>query len=277
MTATDSARRKLAAAPADLRFAALFSSREQRPALTALLAVYTEVREILRECQDAGVARTKLGWWQKEMELLVQHQPRHPLCKVLDTCLHGYTLPAQTLIDVTASVSADISALAFQHYEEVEHYCRLRGGALTELAAQIGGPQSAATLEAARWLGQSWQLADIVLNGLEYARLGRNYFASDDLRRHGVDSHVADDHHSAAGVQTLLQDYAQRAQALRTNALVIMGTTGHNLTCGRVLAGLASARLKKLAARAYKPTATPVELHAFTRLWIAWRSARLAH
>lgn len=274
MTVTDPARRKLAAAPADLRFAALFSPREQRPALTALLAVYTEVREILRECSDAGVARTKLGWWQEEMELLVQHQPRHPLCKILDTSLQGHTLPAQTLIDVTASVSTDISTVTFQHYEEVERYCRLRGGALTELAAQIGGPQAPATLEAARWLGQSWQLADIVLNGLEYAQQGRNYFASDDLQRHGVHHHIAAAQHSTAGVQPLLRDYAQRAQALRANALALAGIAGDHLVCGRVLAGLANARLKNFAARAYNSTEAPVELHALTQLWIAWRSAR---
>lgn len=269
-------RQKLKFISPDLLSAALFSPPAQRRATTALLAVYTEIRGILRECSDAGVARTKLAWWQEELELLSAHHPRHPLCKTLDEQLGGRALPTQTFFDITAGVSTDIGAVAFEHYEDVERYCYQRGGALTELAAQLDGPQPPGTLYAARLLGQSWQLADIVFNGSEYARHGRNYFAADDLRRYSIDPQAVIQQRANPRVQTLLKDYAQRTTAQYTSASVLANVNWSKLACALVLAGLARARLKKFTARTHTPAVAPVELGAFTQLWIAWRSARRA-
>lgn len=273
----EEARRALESAPADLQYAVLFSPRKQRVALSALLAIYSELRGILRACRDAAIARTKLDWWQKELELLAQHQPQHPLCQLLDTSLQGRSLPTQTLFDITASVSTDIGAVAFQNFAEVELYCRQRGGALTELAAQIGGSQNNVSLQAARMLGQSWQLADIVLHGSEYAMLGRNYFAADDLQRYAVELPLPAAHKSAPGLPALLQDYTGRTQALRANAMALPGVNCGSLACGLVLAGLAGAKLRRFAARKYAAPDQPLELRGLTQLWIAWRNARRAH
>lgn len=268
--------KKLKSISPDLLSAALFSPPEQHTAATALLAVYTEIRGILRECSDAGVARTKLAWWQEELELLAAHRPRHPLCKALDEHLGGRVLPTQTFFDITAGVSTDIGAVAFEHYEDVERYCYQRGGALTELAAQLDGPQPPGALYAARLLGQSWQLADIVFNGPEYARHGRNYFAADDLRRYAVDQRAIIQQRASSEVQALLKDYAERASAQYANASALASVNWSTLACALVLAGLAHARLKKFTARSRTSPGTPVELGAFSQLWIAWRSARRA-
>lgn len=269
-------RQKLKSISPDLLSAALFSPPEQRTAATALLAIYTEMRGILRECSDAGVARTKLAWWQEELELLAAHHPRHPFCKALDDHLGGRSLPTQTFFDITASVSTDIGAVAFEHYEDVERYSYQRGGALTELAAQLDGPQPPGTLYAARLLGQSWQLADIVFNGSEYARHGRNYFASGDLRRYAIVPQAIIQQRSSSQVQVLLQDYAQRASAQYANASALTNVNWNKLACALVLAGLAHARLKKFTSHSHTSPGAPVELDAFSQLWIAWRNARRA-
>ncbi|MGH8280358.1 MAG: squalene/phytoene synthase family protein [Gammaproteobacteria bacterium] len=270
------AHNRLRSASADLRLAAVFAAGRQRVTLLAVLAIYVELREILVECADAGVARVKLGWWQEELELLARHAPRHPLCKLLDEHCGGHVLPTQTWYEITASVATDISAVAFDNFDEVERYCRQRGGALSELAAQIAGPQPPDTLQAARLLGQSWQLADIVLHAKEYARHGRNYFAVDDLRKYALSESLTGNALASAAGARLLEDYRRRALAMRVSATALAGIQWPSLKCGLVIAGLAAARLKKRAARQkFAHDATP-ELGAVQQLLVAWRSARRA-
>lgn len=277
MNATQEVRRKLATAPSELRLAVLFSPRTRRAALTALFAVYLEIRGILQACSDAGVARTKLAWWQEEVQLLSEHRPRHPLSKTLDQHTQQYPLSPPLLFEITESVAIDIGAVAFNSFNDVEKYCNQRGGALMEAAAALTGPVTPDTLVATRLLGRSWQLTDIVLNGLQYAEHGRIYFSSDDLRKHGLDRHISGESHSIAGVQALLEDYATRASAVHASALALSTVLWSELRAGLVLSGLAQARLEKFARHAYRTTAAQVELHPFTQLLTAWRSARHAH
>ena len=276
MNPAEEVRRKLAAAPADLRFAVLFAPRAQRSVLAALFAVYLEIREILRECSDAEVARAKLEWWREEIARLTAHRARHPLSIRLDRQTRDAPLPTEPLSAIIESVATDINAAPFRDFDAVEQYCRQRGGALTELAAALAGACTPGTLTAARLLGRSWQLADIVVHGLVYAEHGRIYFAADDLRKHGIDQHVSGTAHSVAGVRALLADYAARARALHASALAQTEVNWSNLCVGLVLGGLAQARLKKFARSGYPEAAAPVELQPFAQLWTAWRSARRA-
>ncbi len=272
----EQARRKLAAAPADLRFAVLFTPRGQREALTALFAIYVEIREILRECSDAGVAQAKLAWWREEIGLLGEHKPRHPLSLNLLAASKKRGLPVQPFLGIIESVRADIAAPPFPHFADVEHYCQCRGGTLVELAALLRGAQQQTTLAAARRLGAAWQLADIVTQGAVYAEHGRVYFAADDLRKHGVDRHIVGDAHTDTGLKKLLADYAQRARTLRDTAKADITAECDMLCSGWILNGLAEARLKKITRPDYKPGGAPVELRPLAALITAWRSARAA-
>ncbi|MGH8282765.1 MAG: squalene/phytoene synthase family protein [Gammaproteobacteria bacterium] len=274
MMTSDSARRKLAAAPADFRFAVLFAPREQRKALTVLFAVYLEIREILHECSDPGVAGIKLAWWQEEINLLLEHKPRHPLSQHLARFIDKRPLPLRPFLEIIEGARTDINAPAFPHFADVERYCYRRGGALTELAALLTGAKYAVILNAVRSLGIGWQLANIVVQASLHAQHGRVYFAADDLRKHGVDKHIVAGIHTDAGLKALLADYARRARAFRDAALVNPSSKDRTLATGWILNGLAQARLNKFARRDYNADAAPVDLHPLAALFTAWRSAR---
>ncbi|MGH8322098.1 MAG: squalene/phytoene synthase family protein [Gammaproteobacteria bacterium] len=277
MTMTGPARRKLESAPADLRFAVLFAPREQRDALTALLAVYLEIRETLHECSDPGVAGIKLAWWQEEVSLLLEHKARHPLSQHLARFVDKRPLSLQPFLEIIEAVRMDVGTPSFPHFADVELYCYRRGGALTELAALLAGAQQAITLDAARALGIGWQLANIVMQTPLHAQQGRVYFATDDLHKHGVDKHIVAGTHTDAGLKALLADYARRARAFRGTAIRNPSSTNQVLSTGWILNGLAQARLKKFAQRDYNTTAAPVELHPLSSLFTAWRSARITN
>jgi len=274
MNTAEEARRKFASASADLRFAVLFSPRAQRPALTALLTVYLEICEILRECSDVGVAHTKLAWWREEVSLLSEQRPRHPLMVNLAQYLPKPFTLKELILEIIESIETDISAPVFQRFQEIESYCRHRGGVLLELAASLAGAQRADTAGAARNLGTSWQLANIVIQTSENARYGRVYFAAQDLYQHGVDQHIIAGAHTDSGLKTLLADYAQRALAYAEAGLSQRSIEYHTLTAARVLNGLAQARLKKFAGSGYDTSQPPVELRPLVCLLTAWRSAR---
>lgn len=272
MIGAEEARRKLAAAPADLRFAVLFSPRTQRAALTALMAVYLEIREVLQECSDAGVARSKLAWWREEIGLLAEHRPRHPLSVSLVPFLpDGYAWQA-ALLAIVESAETDVALPPFPQFEDVERYCAGRGGALLELSAALAGARHHEALAAARNRGTGWQLAELVLRAGEHAEQGRVYFASADLHKHSVDRHIVAGVHGNTGLRALLADYARRARAFATAAAPQADADA--LVAVRVVSGLACARLKKFAVFNYDAALPPVELPPFARLWSAWRSAR---
>lgn len=275
MTWQDSTRHKLATAPTDLRFAVLFSTRAQHGMLTALIAVYLEIREIARECTDPSVAHLKLLWWQEEVSLLLQGRPRHPLTNVLAHFLPVEPPPIQLFMDIIEGVRTDIAGSPFAHFHEVEHYCHCCGGALLELAALLSGAQRQRTLEAARRLGLAWQLTEIVLRCRLLAKAGWVHLAADDLLAHGVDRQVIGTRHPGTECRALLADYTQRIRTLLRYVRIDAEPERSQLSGGWILCSFAQARLNKFARSDYKTDRKPVELGAISMLVCAWRSARM--
>ena len=274
MNAAEVARRKLASAPADFLFAVQFSPRAQRAALTALLAVFLEILEVLHECSERAVAQAKLGWWREEVLLLSEHRPRHPLAIYLAEFLPQSSACSGPFVDIIESVAADLSPPTFQRFQDVERYCQHRGGALLQLTALTAGAAHAATATAASNLGTAWQLANNVVRSGQDARRGRVYFAAEDLRRHGLDRHVVAGAHSDAGLKALLADYARKAQARAHAASQQECLEPQTLVAARVLDALVQARLKRFIESGYDTGQPPVELTPFAQLLTAWRCAR---
>ena len=266
---------KLAQAPLDFRLANTFTPGEHRPALTALLAVYLEIREVPVECRDPGVAEVKLGWWQQEIESLYAGKPRHPLTRALAPHMAALAGRQQLFLDLIVGARMDIAGSAFASYEDVKRYCYRHSGALAELSAVLLGARSAETLLAARLLGNSHRLAYITTAGSAEALKGRMYFAAEDLKSHGVDRHVHGDAQGDAPVQALLEDYAARVHRMRREALAeVAPAEAGSLIPWQVLSALGLRRMDKLAASGFKAGSEPVELHPLGALFTAWRAAR---
>jgi hypothetical protein len=57
----------------------LFLPQEKRRAITALCAFCREVDDIVDEIVDDMVARSKLAWWRKELQAMLNGEPTHPV------------------------------------------------------------------------------------------------------------------------------------------------------------------------------------------------------
>jgi 15-cis-phytoene synthase len=266
---------KLAAAPLDFRLSLTFSDPGQRAALGALLAVYLEIREVLVECRDPGVAEVKLRWWEEEIGALYTGRPRHPLSVALWPHLAPLAGKQQTFLDLVTGTRMDIAGAGFGSFEDVKRYCYRHSGALAELSAMLAGARSDGALLAARLLGNSARLADIAVRGTAEALRGRVYFAAEDLKAHGVDQHISGETHADAPVKALVRDYGERARAMQVEALAaIPPSERFAFASWRVMGALALKRVAKSERTGSGTSAEPVELHPLSALLTAWRAAR---
>lgn len=266
---------KLAAAPLDFRLALTFSDAEHRAALGTLLAVYLEIREVLVECRDLGVAEVKLRWWEEEIGALYAGKPRHPLTVALWLHLPPLAGKQQTFLDLVTGTRMDIAGAGFGSFEDVKRYCYRHSGALAELSAVLAGARSDEALLAARLLGNSTRLADIAVRGTAEALRGRVYFAAEDMKAHGVDRHISGETHADAPVRALVKDYGERARAIQAEALAaVPASEQHAFASWRVMGALALKRVTKSEHTGSGTNAEPVELHPLSALLTAWRAAR---
>ena len=83
MTPDEYCQQKAAASGSSFYYSFLFLPPDRRRAITALYAFCREVDDVVDECHDLGVARTKLAWWRQEVGNVYHGQPQHPVARAL--------------------------------------------------------------------------------------------------------------------------------------------------------------------------------------------------
>jgi len=275
MNPAEQAAAKVASASLDLRLSLTFLPPDQRPAQTALHAVYLELHDVPREVRDPGVADVKLRWWEEEIGFLYSGKARHPLTQALQPYITALKGGDSLFRDLISGTRMDIAGAGFTDFEDVKRYCFRQSGALAELSALLGGAKTDEARLAARLLGNATRLADITTRGVAQALGGRLLFASEDLKLHGVDKHINGESHGTSEVQALMQDYAGRAQAM-VDAAARTASAERPLAVWQVRTALALKRARKQVRAGSGHAAEPVELHPLSALFTAWRAARLA-
>jgi phytoene synthase len=140
-----------------LYYAVRFAPRELRDTLATLAGFRHEVRAILDEVSDPGVARLKLDWWRDEIRRTLEGAPRHPLshvlCATLKPAAFGDGLPAGPFLAMADAVEhalrherpADTAALRAADTQDL--------GALFELLARVHGERDENATASARRIG----------------------------------------------------------------------------------------------------------------------------
>ena len=75
MTPDEYCQQKAAQSGSSFYYSFLFLPPERRRAITALYAFCREVDDIVDECTDVGVARTKLAWWRDQVAAIYDDAP----------------------------------------------------------------------------------------------------------------------------------------------------------------------------------------------------------
>lgn len=177
---------KAAKSGSSFYYAFLFLPPARRAAITAFYAFCREVDDVVDETTDAGVAASKLAWWRSEVASAYAGQPSHPVMKALMPHSATFAIQASHLQAVIDGCQIDLEQTRFLDFPGLSRYCHLVAGVVGEVAANIFGRSSEATVRYAHRLGLAMQLTNIIRDVGDDARRGRIYLPVSELQRFDV-------------------------------------------------------------------------------------------
>ena len=108
MTPDQYCQERAAASGSSFYYSFLFLEPRRRQAITALYAFCREVDDVVDECPDPIVSRSKLAWWRNEVGALYEGRASHPVTQALTTSLKHFFLPQEQLLEIIEGMEMDL-------------------------------------------------------------------------------------------------------------------------------------------------------------------------
>jgi 15-cis-phytoene synthase len=273
MNPHDYCQQKAAASGSSFYYSFLFLPHDRRRAITALYAFCREVDDVVDECSDAGVARTKLAWWREEVAGIFHGRPQHPVTQALAEVSTAFRLKEQLLQEIIDGMAMDLDHDRYADFAALEPYCHRVAGVVGLLSAEIFGYQDQRTLQYAADLGMAFQLTNIIRDVGEDARRGRIYLPLDELERYGVS--VQDIMHAREtdNFRRLMEFQIARALEYYRRAFEHLPEIDRGAQrTGIIMAAIYRALLEEIRAGGCHVLRERTSLTPLRKLWIAWRT-----
>ncbi|MDJ0862716.1 MAG: presqualene diphosphate synthase HpnD [Gammaproteobacteria bacterium] len=269
---------KAARSGSSFYYSFLFLSPEQRRAITALYAFCREVDDVVDECSDAGVARTKLHWWRQEVARVFEASPEHPVGKELREALQRYPLAREHFEDIIDGMEMDLDQSAYASFKDLSLYCHRVAGVVGLMAAEIFGYANRHTQKYAHSLGMAFQLTNILRDVREDAGRGRVYLPQDELERFQVSASALNGPNDTDLTRALFAHQAERARAYYARALSLLPDEDrYRQRTGLIMAAIYQSTLAEIEKDGYRILEHRVVLTPLRKLWIAWSTALREH
>jgi len=273
MTPDQYCQNKAAQSGSSFYYSFLFLPPQKRRAITALYAFCREVDDVVDECSDADLARTKLAWWRGEIAGLFQRQAQHPVTRALAPAVRSFNLPEARFNEIIDGMEMDLIRSRYANFGELKLYCHRVAGVVGLMAAEIFGRTQSATLEYAENLGTAFQLTNIIRDVGEDARRDRIYFPLDELAKFGVESEDVLRGKSSPEFRSLVRFQVTRARDFYTLAFDALPASDRRAQRpGLVMAGIYQALLQKIESVGDDILTTRTSMTPIRKLWIAWRT-----
>jgi 15-cis-phytoene synthase len=272
MTPEQYVQQKAAASGSSFYYAFLFLPKPKRAAITAFYAFCREVDDVVDDMVDAGVAATKLAWWQSEVAKAFAGQPSHPVMKALMPLAADYKIEQRHLQAVIEGCQMDLSQTRYLDYPGLQRYCHLVAGVVGEVAASIFGQTQPQTTAYAHKLGQALQLTNIIRDVGEDALRGRIYLPVNELQQFDVKAHEILKRSYSDRFTALMQFQAQRAQGLYDEALALLPPEDRRAQKpGLMMASIYRALLGEIQRDQFQVLHQRISLTPLRKLWLAWK------
>ena len=280
MSPEEYCRSKAAPGGSSAYYAFVFLPPERRAAITALHAFCREIMDVVDECADPALARTKLGWWRTEVHRMFANdagEADHPVTRALKPHLARYDLDEQHMHEIIDGAEMDLNQNRYLDFIALKRYCHFAAGAVGVLSARIFGVTAPKTLRYAETLGLALQLIHIVRNAGGDARKGRIYLPIDELQRFGVPAaYLLNPRESAkpgAEFKALMKFQADRARAVYEEALALLPAADRRAQRpGLILAAIQHALLGEIEREDFQVLHQRISLTPLRKFWIAWRT-----
>jgi 15-cis-phytoene synthase len=271
MTPDQYCQQKASRSGSSFYYSFLFLPPERRRAITALYAFCREVDDVVDECSDVGVARTKLAWWRNQVALTYTGSPEHPVARALAITIGTFNIPQAQLQEIIDGMEMDLTQKRYVDFSALKLYCYRVASVVGLLSAEIFGYRDPDTLKYAENLGMAFQLTNIIRDVGEDARRDRIYLPLDELAHHNVPA--ADILHARESddFRRLMEFQIERAQGYYREAFrCLPATDRRSQRPGLIMAAIYQALLAEIRADGAKVLTQRTSLTPLRKLWIAW-------
>ncbi len=273
MTPDDYCQQRAAASGSSFYYSFVFLEPVRRQAITALYAFCREVDDIVDECPDPHLARTKLTWWRTEIAHLYAGNPSHPVTQALASTLTRFSLPQEQLLEIIDGMEMDIDAARYPDFRALHLYCYRVASIVGLLAAEIFGYTDRRTLKYAHDLGLAFQLTNIIRDVGEDARRGRIYLPQEDLARFDVTETDILQARYTPNFQHLMAFQINRAQATYDQALAQLPIADRkSQRAGLVMAAIYRTLLTEIERDGCQVLHQRISLTPLRKLWLAGKT-----
>ncbi len=273
MTPDEYCQQRAAASGSSFYYSFLFLEPRRRQAITALYAFCREVDDVVDECPDAGLARTKLDWWRGEVAALYRGRPGHPVTQALAVSLKEFQLPQEQLLEIIDGMEMDLDNARYADFKALHLYCYRVASVVGLLAAEIFGYRERQTLKYAHDLGLAFQLTNIIRDVGEDARRGRIYLPQDELARFGVTESDLLNANYSESFRRLMQFQVERAQATYQQAFAQLPAADRKAQrAGLVMAAIYRATLNEIVHDDFRVLDQRISLPPLRKLWLAGKT-----
>ncbi|MEI7682566.1 MAG: presqualene diphosphate synthase HpnD [Betaproteobacteria bacterium] len=273
MTPDDYCQQKTAQSGSSFYYSFLFLPPPRRRAITAFYAFCREVDDVVDECTDLDVARTKLAWWRTEVAALYEGKAKHPVALALTALLPEFNIEEARLYEIIDGMEMDLTQHRYADFSALQKYCYRVASVVGLVSAEIFGHSHPDTLKYAENLGMAFQLTNIIRDVGEDARRDRIYIPVDELARFNVTAaDIMHARHSEAFVQ-LMQFQVERALNYYRDAMIFLPQQDRrSQRPGLVMAAIYRTLLEEIRADGMKVLNQRTSLTPLRKLWIAWRT-----
>ena len=263
---------KAAKSGSSFYYSFLFLPKTKREAITALYAFCREVDDVVDECKETSIARTKLAWWRNEIHQLYQNNPQHPVTKALNDVIRTYHLDQEHFIEIIDGMEMDLDQNRYTDFKQLQLYCYRVASVVGLLSAQIFGFSNRKTLKYAHDLGMAFQLTNIVRDVGEDARRDRIYIPLDELEKFGVTESDILNGKSSEHLQALLNFQIERAEGFYDRALKTLPTEDKKLQrTGLIMTAIYRTLLREIKASGSEQVLhSRISLTPLRKLYLAW-------
>ncbi len=260
----------------DFRYSLLGLPLERRQAWIAIRAFQLEIRQIIEECRDPGVARTNLDWWRNELGRLFAGEPQHPVSRALRPRLTVFNLPEEYFREILDGAAMDLEYDVYPTFTELTLYVHRLGSVPALLATEVLGYQDRrATPRFAHEAGALLLLFERLYDVRRHAQHGRFYLPEDEMRRFGVAPSDLLAAQTTERVQRLFAFQAERLREYHRRALELLPAVDRYPQSGLLVhLELTMALLAEIAEDGYRLLEQRIQLTPLRKLWLAWRLRR---
>jgi 15-cis-phytoene synthase len=251
-----------------------------RPQRVAIYALYSFARQVDDavdlvdgELREEGVLLDRLALHRHRLRECFAGSAQDPVTRVLASAVRQYGIPREELEALLDGVEMDLRLTRYESWDELHTYCRHVASSVGRMCVRVFGYNDQAALEFADDLGAAMQLANILRDVREDARLGRIYLPLDEMRRFGVSEQTLVTGEATDGWCSLIRHEIARTEALFGSGLRVSNCIPRrSAVCVFTMAGIYQAIVKEIAKDPYLPLKRRVSLGGKEKLTVMFKS-----